>query len=77
MLIGKPLPAGWSGKLWAVQQGIDAAKKFSPDYLLLTDADIEHRPDNVVKLTTIAEQNDVDLASFMAKLHCESIAENC
>ena len=75
VLIGKPLPAGWSGKLWAVQQGIDAAKKFSPDYLLLTDADIEHSPNNVLKLVSVAEKNDVDLASFMAKLHCASVAE--
>jgi hopene-associated glycosyltransferase HpnB len=75
VLAGKPLPARWSGKLWAVQQGIDAAMKFSPDYLLLTDADIEHSPDNVARLTSLAEQNDVDLASFMVKLHCESVAE--
>src|SRR4051794_37372268 len=75
VLAGKPLPAGWSGKLWAVQQGIDAAMEFSPDYLLLTDADIEHSPDNVMRLTSLAEQNDVDLASFMVKLHCGTVPE--
>ena len=43
------LPAGWTGKLWAVKQGIDAAIALPqpPDYLLLTDADIVHAPDSV------------------------------
>ena len=38
------MPPGWTGKLWAVKQGIDAAMALPepPDYLLLTDADIVH-----------------------------------
>ncbi len=45
MLEGRPLPAGWTGKLWAVKQGIEAAQNMTPppDYLLLTDADIVYR----------------------------------
>jgi len=39
--------AGWTGKLWAVSQGIAAAEAFHPEYLLLTDADIEHAPDTL------------------------------
>jgi hopene-associated glycosyltransferase HpnB len=74
---GKPLPAGWTGKLWAVKQGIDAAEAASapPRYLLLTDADIVHDPDSVSRLVAHAEANGLALASLMAKLRCQSLAE--
>lgn len=72
---GHPLPPGWSGKLWAVQQGIEQALALHPDFLLLTDADIEHSPDNVARLVEIAQAGSYDLASFMVKLHCRSLAE--
>src|SRR5689334_2295297 len=39
-----PLPAGWTGKLWAIAEGIRQAP-FQPDYILLTDADIVHGDD--------------------------------
>ena len=42
ILSGQPLAAGWTGKLWAVSQGIAAAGE-TPDYLWLTDADIAGR----------------------------------
>jgi hopene-associated glycosyltransferase HpnB len=42
---------------------------------LLTDADIEHGPDNVARLVEIATGGNYDLASFMVKLHCRSMAE--
>jgi cellulose synthase/poly-beta-1,6-N-acetylglucosamine synthase-like glycosyltransferase len=41
----QPVPAGWTGKLWAVRQGIEIARRWRPDCLLLTDADIVHAPD--------------------------------
>ncbi len=74
---GKPLPAGWTGKLWAVKQGIDAAEgpPARPDYLLLTDADIVHDPDSVSRLVAHAEAKGLVLTSLMAKLRCESLAE--
>ncbi len=75
VISGLPLPPGWSGKLWAVQQGIEQALTLQPDFLLLTDADIEHAPDNVAKLASIAKAGNYDLASFMVKLHCRSVAE--
>src|SRR3954454_15147778 len=35
---GAPLPPRWTGKLWAVKQGISAAaENFAPKYLMLTD----------------------------------------
>jgi hopene-associated glycosyltransferase HpnB len=72
---GSPLPPGWSGKLWAMQQGIEQAGKTAPDFFLFTDADIEHAPDSVATLVSIAEAGPYDMASFMVKLHCQSVAE--
>jgi hopene-associated glycosyltransferase HpnB len=73
----KPLPSGWTGKLWALKQGIDVAAALArkPDYLLLTDADIVHAPDSVGRLVTHAHANGLVLLSLMAKLRCESLAE--
>jgi hopene-associated glycosyltransferase HpnB len=75
ILDGSPLPSGWSGKLWAMQQGIEQAAKTAPDFFLFTDADIEHAPDSVATLASIAEAGSYDMASFMVKLHCQSVAE--
>ena len=73
VLSGKPLPSGWTGKLWAVSQGIEHAG--TPQYLWLTDADIEHAPDTLRRLVTIAEGKQRGLVSFMAQLHCETWPE--
>lgn len=70
-----PLPAGWTGKLWAAQQGIARASELCPRFLLLTDADIMHSPNSVANLVAIADSGPYDLASFMVKLHCSSIPE--
>lgn len=72
---GLPLPAGWSGKLWAVQQGVEAALRFNPGFILLTDADIVHAPDNIQHLIAHTESGNYDLVSLMVKLHCQSFAE--
>jgi hopene-associated glycosyltransferase HpnB len=69
------LPSGWTGKLWALRQGVSAAERDVPEYLLLTDADIVHAPDSVSWLVAQAEQDGTVLTSFMAKLRCESLAE--
>ncbi len=70
-----PLPSGWSGKLWAVRHGIAAARNRQPDYLLLTDADVVHAPDNVATLVARAEAGGYDLVSLMVKLHCRTFWE--
>ena len=68
-----PLPAGWTGKLWAVSQGVEAAA--GADYLLLTDADIVHSANNVRTLVARAEAGSFDLVSYMVMLQCETLAE--
>lgn len=70
-----PLPHGWSGKLWAIQQGIEQAVKTAPDFFLFTDADIEHAPDSIATLVSIAQAGPYGMASFMVKLYCQSVAE--
>ena len=67
--------AGWTGKLWAVSQGIAAAEASHPEYLLLTDADIEHAPDTLSWLVAQSVNGRFVLTSLMAKLRCVSLAE--
>jgi len=75
VISGQPLPLGWSGKLWAMQQGIEQALRLQPQFLLLTDADIQHSPENIATLVAVAERGGYDLTSFMVKLHCRNVAE--
>src|SRR5436309_7946332 len=72
---GQPLPEGWSGKVWAMQQGVERARTLNPKFLLFTDADIIHEPNSISTLAAIAEAGHYDLASYMVKLHCETLAE--
>lgn len=69
--------AGWTGKLWAVSQGIAATEVSHPEYLLLTDADIEHAPDTLSSLVAQSVNGKFVLTSLMAKLRCLSLAEKC
>lgn len=70
-----PLPPGWSGKLWAISEGLKHACSPAPDYLLFTDADIVHGPNNVAELVARAESGNLDLVSLMVTLRCSSFAE--
>lgn len=72
---GAPLPRGWTGKLWALSQGVTAAAQLSADYLLFTDADIYHGPDSVASLVATAEAHERDLVSHMVKLSTATPAE--
>jgi hopene-associated glycosyltransferase HpnB len=73
---GRPLPRGWTGKLWALKQGIEAATaEEPPDYLLLTDADIVYAPEVLAGLVARAETERLVLVSLMVKLRCETFAE--
>src|SRR5579864_2630701 len=75
IITGQPLPAGWLGKLWAVQQGIEAAHTLQPEFFLLTDADIVHSPETISTLASVADNGGYDLASFMVRLHCRRDVE--
>jgi hopene-associated glycosyltransferase HpnB len=77
ILRGKPLPQGWTGKLWAMKQGVAQASSLAkpPRYLLLTDADITYEPGVIRRLVARAEAGSLVLTSLMVKLRCESLAE--
>ncbi|MBN9247159.1 MAG: glycosyltransferase [Hyphomicrobium sp.] len=74
---GAPLPSAWTGKVWAMHQGIAAASllKSKPDYLLLTDADISYASGMLQSLVMSTHTNGRAMTSVMAKLKCQSFAE--
>jgi hopene-associated glycosyltransferase HpnB len=89
VLEGAPLPDGWLGKMWALEQASrhalaardgalaarDGALAARPDLVLLTDADILHSAASVRRLVADLVARDVVLDSRMARLRCESPAE--
>jgi hopene-associated glycosyltransferase HpnB len=74
VLRGGARPTGWTGKLWAMSQGV--AKAGAPEFFWFTDADIAHSPDNLKQLVARGEQGNKALVSLMARLHCRSTAEH-
>ncbi len=74
---GKALEAGWTGKLWAMKQGLREADRTQPSapFVLLTDADIVHDPASLRRLAAKAEQDGLDLVSLMVLLRCENFWE--
>ncbi len=74
---GQALEAGWTGKLWAMKQGLQEADRTHPNapFVLLTDADIVHDPASLRRLAAKAEQDGLDLVSLMALLRCENFWE--
>ncbi len=77
VLTGTDLPQGWTGKLWAMRQGLAALESGAapPELLLFTDADIAYGPRALRRLVAIAEARGCVLASLMVKLRCDSVAE--
>jgi hopene-associated glycosyltransferase HpnB len=75
IVTAKALAVGWKGKLWAIQQGIEAFRSNLPDYWLLTDADIKHDLSNLSQLVNKAENDNLNLVSLMVLLRCQSFWE--
>ncbi len=73
---GRPKPPGWSGKMWAVSQGVAAG---TAPLVLLTDADIVHDPGHLsslaAKLEAPAVAGSLEMVSEMVRLNCSSLAE--
>ena len=74
VLTGASRPSGWTGKLWAMKQGVEAAGV--ADFIWFTDADIAHAPDNLSRLVARAEEDKRVLVSLMARLSCKTAAEH-
>lgn len=77
LLAGAPRPPGWSGKVWAMAQGLEEAlrREPAPERLLFCDADIALAPDALTTLARHAAATGCVLVSLMARLRCESFAE--
>ncbi len=69
---GLPKPDGWSGKLWALSQGIAVSQA---PVLLFADADIVHDSHHLATLVARLNSPRVDMVSEMVRLNCESLAE--
>lgn len=71
-------PDGWSGKLWALSQGITNVtqqQSTEDSFFLFTDADIYHEPTHLTSLVNKALEDDLNQVSEMVKLRCESLFE--
>jgi hopene-associated glycosyltransferase HpnB len=73
----RPLPPGWTGKLWALAEGLRHAAATAPmaELVLLTDADIAHDPTGLAQLVARLQAQHLDMASLMVRLSCRSPAE--
>ena len=65
ILSGDPLPPGWTGKLWALEQGL---RHVEGRLVLQLDADIELVPGTIAGLRDQMESRNLGLVSLMARL---------
>jgi hopene-associated glycosyltransferase HpnB len=70
------LPSGWTGKVWAMSEGVRAAADKAPDFFWFTDADIEHAPNTLRRLVSRIENESLDLASLMVLLQAKTFPES-
>lgn len=69
---GSPPPAGWNGKLWALEQGLGQVKT---PYVLLLDADIQLQPGIIARLLQQMQGQGLGLASLMVCLRMQGFWE--
>jgi hopene-associated glycosyltransferase HpnB len=72
LVSGTPPPRGWSGKLWALEQGRLGVRR---PLILLLDADIALRPGMVGALRAKLRRDGLQLVSLMARLRTVSLWE--
>src|SRR5712672_1960230 len=85
-----PLPQSWTGKLWALNEGVSRVQRrgaallrpspatnspSDPTYYWFTDADITHAPDTLHRLVARAENHQLDLTSLMVQLQAKTLPE--
>src|SRR5580692_5403567 len=87
ILSASNLLPGWTGKLWALNEGvlsaaepqtghaISPAAPQPPDFYWFTDADVIHAPDTLKNLVARAEQNKLGLTSLMVLLQSKTLPE--
>lgn len=72
VVTGRPLPDGWVGKPWALQQGLRAA---TAEVVLTLDADTRPRPGLVGALLAAAEARKADVVSVGGRFVCDTPGE--
>ena len=72
IVIGKKLPNGWSGKVWALKQAVDVLKYKKIKYYLFLDSDIILKKDIITQAVDFLCQKKLIMVSLMAKLNCSS-----
>ena len=75
ILQGAALESGWTGKLLAMQQGVESGIAREAEYFWFTDADIEHAPDTLRRVVQRAKREKLDLVSLMALSQVNSLPE--
>lgn len=77
IVAARALPPGWSGKLWALSEGLAHAHANLPAarFVWLCDADIEPAADTLARLVAKAEAQQRDLVSLMVALSCQGFWE--
>jgi hopene-associated glycosyltransferase HpnB len=70
-----PLRAGWTGKVWAMNAGVQAAADLAPEWFWFVDADVACGPDTLRGLMSRAVNQNLSLASLMVLLESKSFAE--
>lgn len=75
ILRGAALESGWTGKLMAMQQGVESGVARETEYFWFTDADIEHAPDTLRRIVQRAEKDKLDLVSLMVLSPVQSFPE--
>jgi hopene-associated glycosyltransferase HpnB len=84
------LPEGWTGKLWALNEGMSygrvtqsgiangggsSAAAEVPEFYWFTDADVSHAPNTLRRLVGRADRERLDLASLMVLLQAKTFPE--
>ncbi len=67
VVTGEPLPAGWAGKAWALQQGLSTA---TSDWVVTLDADTRPDPRLPTALVARARADRLDLLTVAGRFEC-------
>jgi dolichol-phosphate mannosyltransferase len=67
VVAGTPLPSGWAGKAWALQQGIEAA---GGDWVVTLDADARPDPRLPVSAVARAKADGFDFLTVGGRFEC-------
>jgi hopene-associated glycosyltransferase HpnB len=75
ILLASPLPPGWTGKLWALDEAVRHVGPQAPEFYWFTDADVVHAPDTLRRLVARTEQDRLALVSLMVLLQAKTLPE--